>query len=518
MEDHNQSRNQPDADKEEKILDLTKEMELADQARHKIYDLGDGTVIQEAPPQEEKPLSTPPPINESESAQSAPSGADESEKNLLTDEGSDIAVQPDGPPESDELTPTANGPLSDAESMSMEMPPLEAADRQEETGDPSEGIGPASEPEQPFDESAEMLVSSEDSNAAETPFSIEDEVDAAFDAVQFEEPQKDPEEEKSDQLFDKLSGITQMVDDAVRQINTDDAPQQAPAPPADDATLTSDAAEFDAAISGEDEDDEIIELTEIVDPAEVMAGEASDAGEDDIIDLVDIVDPADLEVERLAKHSDSMESEPADHIDDARLTSGASFPDAASEPEPAPESSDTPDQTEEALGLSDMEDFDMNANGETDADRTEDIDAAEMDELIREADLIIGEEEFTEMAQQAEGQESNEEEIILLTDVLKKGSGEEPLPTADSEEAKEIDEATASNAGMASDTLDAAPSPPDDKEQEVLSNGNIEAAVERLLKTKYADTIQKMVAEAVEKAVTREVENIRQGLSDQDAP
>lgn len=507
MEDPNQSRNQPDADKEENILDLTKEMELADQAKHKIFDLGDGTVIQEAPP----------PFNESENAETALSETDESENKPLTDAVSDIALQPDGTPESDELTLAANGPLSDAESMSMEMPPLEAADRQEETGDPSEGIGPASEPEQPFDESAEMLVSSEDSNAAETPFSIEDEVDAAFDAVQFEEPQTEPEEEKGDQLFDKLSGITQMVDDAVRQINTDDTPQQAPAPPADDATLVSDAAEFDAAISGEDEDDEIIELTEIVDPAEVMAGEASDTGEDDIIDLVDIVDPADLEVEHLAKQRVGMESEPADIIEDTHPTSGASFPDAASEAEPTTESSDAPTQTDEALGLSDMEDFDLNADGETDADLTDDIDTAEMDELIRAADLIIGEEEFTEMAQQAEGQESNEEEIILLTDVLKKGSGEEPLPTADSEEAKEIDEATAPDAGMASDTLDAAPSPPDDKEQEVLSNGNIEAAVERLLKTKYADTIQKMVAEAVEKAVTREVENIRQGLSDRDA-
>jgi hypothetical protein len=41
--------------------------------------------------------------------------------------------------------------------------------------------------------------------------------------------------------------------------------------------------------------------------------------------------------------------------------------------------------------------------------------------------------------------------------------------------------------------------------------------VEHLLKTKYVDTIRRMVSEAVEEAVAREVENIRRGLSDPDA-
>lgn len=481
MEDHKQSRTQPAADKEEKILDLTEDMELADQAKHKIFDLtDDGAAISEEHRPEEQPISPPPPIAESETVKSAPSKDDEPEKDSPPPAASDISLQPDSAPAKDELTPDEIGPLSEVESTATEPSSLEATGLQEKTAGQPEDENRESEPELTLDEGVEVNETPEETQTAAAPPSIEAEVDAAFDEVQFDQSPKASEEKKGDQLFDELSGITQMVDDAVRQINKPDTSQPAPSPSADDITLESEAADTEAAVSDEDEDEEIIELTDVVDPSEIMAAEETADEEDDIIDLVDIVDPAELE----------SDTKPSD--------------------EPAKE--------DEELVLSDLDDLDLDENIEKDIDLPDDFDTPEIDKLFSEEDLE-DEEEFSEAGERTvEPDSDHEEEVILLTDVLRKGDSTEKKLTADARQEEETAKEFESKDDMASEALDSVSLPPDAKERKVLSDSNIETAVEHLLKTKYADAIQKMVTEAVEKAVTREVENIKRRLSAKDTP
>jgi hypothetical protein len=42
----------------------------------------------------------------------------------------------------------------------------------------------------------------------------------------------------------------------------------------------------------------------------------------------------------------------------------------------------------------------------------------------------------------------------------------------------------------------------------------LEKAVEKILRTKYAETIEALIAKAVEKVVTRELESIKRSLMD----
>jgi hypothetical protein len=222
-----------------------------------------------------------------------------------------------------------------------------------------------------------------------------------------------------------------------------------------------------------------------VDPSELMANQESTSGDDDIIDLVDIVDPAELECETPENDSPAIAGETTDPVDREPVSSAATDQDASREPE----SLDAPGQEEEELALADIGSFDLNGD----------------------------EEALSETDDQDEGEDrDDEEDVILLTDVLKKGDGAKVISLADKEADEEMAGESASRDGMASDTTGSVPLSPDAEAQDALSDSQIEAAVERLLKTKYADTVRLMVSEAVEKAVAREVENMRRGLSDQD--
>jgi hypothetical protein len=395
MEDRKQSRTQAAADKAEKIFDLTEDMAIADQAKHTIFDLTDGQAASEEHQPAEQPVTPPAPIVEGES------------------DPSDAATA---------VAPQAQEPAYEP-------------------------------PDSPVEKDQSVSDTQPDAESAQASFSIEDEVSAAFDEVQSEpSAAKESEDENSDRLFDKLSGMTQMVDDAVRQLNEEDPSQLPPSsspdsPSIDDDTLASDAAELETALSGEDDDDEIIELTDIVDPSEVMAevtteptaGQGDPNGDDEIIELVDVVEPAEMEYNGL------------DNGDDA---------------------------------------------------------------FTGDEDLM--EEEPSVTDDQDEG-EDREEDILLLTDVLKKGEGAKVISLADKEADEKMSAESESGDDMGSNTLGSEPFPSAAQAQDASSDPKIETAVEHLLKTKYADTIRRMVSEAVEEAVAREVDNIRRGLSDSDA-
>ncbi len=467
MEDHKQSRTQPDAKKEEKILDLTKEMELADQEKHKIFDLTEALGQSEAARPQEP--STLPPPSEPAAKESTPSAVD------APAEAPKPAMENEAPPAED---------ASEMETTSAEDPAEpQAAISQTNVDDISQ------EPELTLDETFPVEETSDGVVDGDETGTIEDEVDAAFEEVQSTPPEESPKEAPGDKLFDKLSGITQMVDNAVREIKQVESPKGSlPAPP-DDGTITSDAAELEAAISGEDEEEEIIELTEVVDPAEaVSAGELAAPEDDAIIDLVDIVEPDEL-------------SGVQSNLDMPLEPETVSQPDA-----PSP-------QTEEELALSDLEDFDPNATLEEQTAAEDEFDTAEIDNLFVD-DNLPDEKETTGAATTVSDQEDEDDErVILLSDVLKEGPNAGQPSAGDVTTMDKSEERPVAEAEMETEGLHSASSPPNAKELEDLSNLDIEAAVEHLLKTKYADTIQRMVSEAVQKAITQEVENIKKGFS-----
>ncbi len=540
MEDHKLSRTQPATDKEEKILDLTKDMELADQEKHKIFDLSDGMDQPEVLRKEESTSSPTPSSNDALAKESAPPAASEPAEDETPSKTEVSPPQPDEIPISEASKSQDTENIITDDSPVVTSAPIEEAVAPQETGSDAESPDQTDDPELTLDETVPMPDAPESDGAEEGKYnedqiddpdlavdekaplpdapesedseeekhSIEEEVDAAFDEVQSEPPSTESQKDAGDQLFDKLSGITQMVDNAVRDIKEDDPPQDAPSEP-DDATLTSDAAELEAAISGEEiEEEDIIELTDIVDPAEAAAAAELAEVDDDIIELVDIVDPAELEAET---------KETIGQTDDPTDLEIASNEVMEQDIAPAPEADEQPTPTEEDLALSDMDEFDPDDGADMDRDGEDDFDTTELDKLFD--DNFLGEEKAAEdSGPSTENDADHDEEVILLTDVLKEGTGAKRTPAAGIMEDETTGEGLFEDPDVEADMPTSVSSPPDKKEQEDLSNLTIEAAVEHLLKTKYADTIQQMVADAVDKAVTREVENIKRGLSDKNEP
>ena len=346
------------------------------------------------------------------------------------------------------------------------------------------------------------------------PDVIEQEVDAAFDAVQAPVQEPVPEQESIDHddgLIDRLSDIPRKVDEAMEMAGSDDPrvekmatntaePVEPPAIDADD--IAASAAELDSAMAGfdpddnnEGEDEEIIQLTEIVDIEQLQTADFQlDKGEDEIIELTDIIDPAELRVGAvLEARDDDQILELTDRLDMAELQTDA----------PAEEPVD-----EEILELTDI----FNPAEIEDAPAHE---APAVPEHAVDA-IPIG------TIPPLEDDHGNQESVIRLSEVLNHSLPEdERLPIeqikmgAEEELAKQTisleaeDTANALGLDLEKDTLE---------EGKPLTDREIEAAVERIIQTKYAETIEQLIAKAVEKAVTREIENIKRAMLDGDEP
>jgi|GEM_PF-1609724 len=499
MEDHSRSKVQPAKPHEKKVVDLTADMAVPDQAKHKIYDLtGD---MQSADNQAVDKTS-----------------ADPSDKSMAGAPGQVRPTPPDDGPAATAYRPDdAETPISEAPPSAVDETMAAEPPQQETSGD-STSPPPAAATGEAVD-------------------TIEDEVDAAFDEVQSVPPS--PEAKNANgKLFDKLSNITQMVDDAVRQIKDKPAPEEdlqeiiEPAP-LDEATLASDAAELDAAMAGEPEE-EIIDLVDKVDPQTVELNDSGDLpDDDDFIELTDVVDPTELHTAATGTLADDDIIELTDIVDPAELKNK----DAESQiegavAEPASESAHTEDKEEE-LALSELDDFDPHAEltSQSAAEDEDDFEANELDDLFND-DALPTEDALEDKAPAGEdaangtapsGEETSErpEQIIQLADVLNSGAKKSRPPIeqikmgADEDIANQHisleEEVTADAIGLDLAQENA-------KEQQALSNKEIETAVEQILRSKYADTIERMIASAVEKAVTREIENIKRTLSDDDDP
>lgn len=553
MEDHNQSRNQTNSTDDDNVIELSTEMALQDQEKHKIIDLTDdidNPVDQDATSYVEKPI-------EQEVA-----------------DGS-------------ESTPADDATASSIPSVS----------------EVEEIIISTSEQEQPA-----AIVD-------ETTDTIENEVDAAFDAVAVQPPEPVPAP-VDNLLFDELSDITKEVDEAAAALEEGeytDSDQLQPDDPApvDDEDISAQAAELEASMAGdfddndqhptgsvaeqqeqdisdeieEIENDLIIELVDVVDPSELDYLEAEAIEEDKIIELTQIVDIDELEgFEEGAQNrqSEIEASSPTEKIQPLPATAGGQ-------------------SAEEAFALSEIDEFsdlDSDLDGEIDASvDTEDIfDAAELDGLF---DDDIPEDETTESVNTLSDDtaivsDPSMEEANALFDIVEDFDNTEsfeentveqiePIPSLEETDGlfdiEDQNHESRFQENASSDTMDIEPITPladNNAEQEqviqladVLSaskrpplsehsqlssgedmddlpvgsetqdetNGTapkpeeetaddsalfedkkIEAAVEKIIRTKYADKLEQLIASAVEKAVTQEIANIRRSLSDNEEP
>ena len=441
----------------------------------------------------------------------------------------------------------------------------------------------------------------------ETTDSVEEEVDAAFDAVQMQ-PIESTATKADNALFDELSDITQQVDDAVSRRDTNTSSDENPLPPIepvplDNDTLAADAAELDVAMAGDDDDDptdqtdvalngedelsdafevedndDIIELVDVVESTELAdLGTTTPQEDDEIIELTDIVDPA--EVESLGidtqQKKKAAEADLPDPLDDAESTDTGldpveeeltlsesdidgdvdlftdidaglateqdAFGDLA-EPFDAAELDtlfDNDNIAQEEAGLDiepQADDIDTDSapapQEEQDflGDPDESFDAAELDTLFDDDDIAQEEADFaiepqtddtdTDDAPALQEEGDHQEQVIQLADVLRASNGQSSPATefqADEEDHR-AHQLVSRESQDTSDALDSSLNQASEIDNESDEDKKIEAAVEHVIQTKYADTIEQLIANEVEKAVMREIENIKRTLSEDDEP
>ncbi len=533
MEDHRKSRTQSTNHSDKEIVELTQEMELPDQNGGDIIDLTHSVDSPDAPPIEVEAVPAP--------------------------------------------------PATDAE-----MP----------IGDPT--------PETPAE--------------TERPRTIEKEVDAAFETVQAEPAQETGEEVPDDQLFDKLSDITEMVDNAVREneapqaMETHEAEIQMPEPdrldeveipvpepdrsdeaqtPAlepdrpdesqtlalepdsldeaqtlalepdslDEDSLAADAAVFEAAMEGESPQEEILELTDIAEPEEAEIEATNDLLDDDeIIELTEIVDPAELAQISIAESEEAEIEATADLLDDDEIIELTEIVDPAeleqipitetedeeilelndiaapAEMEVAPEEipSDTVDDLDHAEPSIDEPDMalpdEAPASQELERRETAPAESAEIADMFMEEmalDVSASEEKAPSTLEQVVGAplteitdpDDEQEQVIQLSDVLGQTDREERLPIEKIKVGAEEDLAAHPISLEREDTANALGldlEKQSSEEEKLLHDRQIEDAVEHLLQTKFAETINRLIADAVEKAVAREMEAIKRAMQEGD--
>jgi hypothetical protein len=491
MEDHNQSRKKSKSEDKESVLELSKDMESPDQTKHKIIDL---TLEVDSSEDTAKPQPT---------------------KEMIQENISD-------------------------------------------TPEPAENKSPGA-----------MVNGTADS--------VEDEVDAAFETAQMQ-PIESTEAKAEDQLLDELSDIPQQVDDALSQFDENSSPDENPLPPAEPALLDNDelaagAAELEAAMAGYDNDnfgdqtdqtlkeedelsdtynagdgDDIIELADRVEAAEMAASSAITPQEDDeIIELTDIqndeiIELTDIEDDEIIDLTDIVDPAEAQSLGLAEAEETAGPPDAGESPiapDPSGDAETTnagPDPIEEALTFSESEiDGDVDFSADIDAelateqdaigDPDKPVDMADLDTLFDGDDIAQEEPRLamepqlddidTDIAPGPRDESEHHEQVIQLTDVLS-APDESSSPATEFHAGGQEDriqqplwEESKATSGPLDSSLDRALGIENGSEEDQ----KIKAAVEHVIQTKYADTIEQLIANEVEKAVTREIESIKRTLS-----
>jgi hypothetical protein len=197
------------------------------------------------------------------------------------------------------------------------------------------------------------------------PSQVEQQADVVFEAAQIEQDERIKAQARKDQLLDQLSDLTDRVDKAAARASdpdhetTDQAPphdntaadtelpgreqpQAVDEPQFDEDQLAQDSALIDTALASDAEDDDIIELTEIVDSHELdpeiglmPVTLETDQEDEELLELADIIDPR---RRQSAKPAAPEDSEAIDELDDLiQLTEVVDTTEVQQEIEPGPE-------------------------------------------------------------------------------------------------------------------------------------------------------------------------------------
>ena len=249
-----------------------------------------------------------------------------------------------------------------------------------------------------------------------------------------------------------------------------------------------------------DDQDDIIALTDIVEPqserVDTMAAAAPVMDDEDrIIELTDIVEPQSQRAEAMAAAAPAMD----DEDDIIELTDIV-------EPE-------TADEEWAQLTLSELTDPDAEeVTGQL----------PDTNEYFEKQHQSV-EETLSELESMMDDTFSGQEGLLELNDVLEDQN--EPKAAFDAVD-DEVSEEAATDLdsradedfpiGIALDeiTEDQIPDLPPPS----LTNEQIDAALERLIQTKYGQSIEQFIAASIEKIVTKQIESLRQSLLEDDGP
>jgi hypothetical protein len=515
MEDSNKMKAQPkDASQDKgRVIDLTPEMETVAGARAKIIEL---TQTFEIP-----------------SDRSAPSPERVAAPERVTFPPAETAAAPEAPqPPVEDDAPNIEADVDAAfEAMKHDDPPLPSDDTTVALSRIAEPdpLTPATTTEPELELTIDELAA--DEPWVEGPGSASDDAAGPVGAGRADHPldltdvvrpidmrtkaesaagirsggaKTNPEVEPSDFAAPDGQEETIELTDVVEPMDEDRRSESSDASNMDEAE--EDILELTDVVEGDDtadaqDEEEVIDLIDIV-PAGEPAG-AAEQEQDEVIELTDIVDPSELaiiqeeEKEEVIDLTDIAPSEASDTDaeqaqDEVIELTDAVDPDgpAAGHPAEAIELTDIgrpDDREEQAPPLADLED----RTGEA---------------AIELIDRIDGDAAFAapEPLSPASPQELDDR-VIRLDNVL--DHLRENRNKLDRDIALGVEE-----------ELFNATTPMDDQERQPVSSPSfvadqeVERAVEKILTTKYAQTIEEIIAKVVERVVTREIESIKRDL------
>jgi hypothetical protein len=242
-----------------------------------------------------------------------------------------------------------------------------------------------------------------------------------------------------------------------------------------------------------EDDDPIIELTEILDPAPAadLAAACQDDGDDEILELTDIVDPGELFAPAEVAQAVSTIEDDEDPI--IELTDAVD-PVQADAPAPIPDDDgDVVAETSVENSAWETAEFDITwpEDGQPEAE------AAQNQALDPTPELT------------PEPTESSPDTVIRLESVLKAHKqriAEQVTRQIDEELAADQDEDEACT-GLELENADHWSAQPIG-----LTEEGLQKAIEQVIRTQYARRIEEMIASTVERVVTREMESIRNSL------
>ena len=364
--------------------------------------------------------------------------------------------------------------------------------------------------------------------------SIEQEVDAAFDAVQA----FDPAETSRDNQMSWGEETLELTDAIMpNQTHTNDL-STLPLTSEDDGDeiieLTEVASIEESAEGNLGDDDEILELTEVV-----QTDQPDTYAFDDIATALDENDSGILELTDMVPADDALEPAPDDHdildltdavqtdqpesdtLSDMTATLNIEDIDILEPAELAPT-----DQVEEAPAEADgihpddsvLELTDMVPMDDTPPEITGRVPSAEAEADSAEEDVIDLADILDEQEGGDEGMEG-QEKILRLDDILGKRPESGTQPTGETEFSPEYALDSRSDETDTTDAFSTLGIALDEMEDEgfpSVSAQEVEAAVERIILKKYGASIETLIAKAVEKAVTREINSIKRTMLDDD--